>query len=115
MIFINEYSRPIYIVFDHCDKIKNFMLDETVFDKNGVIFILTSWYNTIYAVSTANLNQEYNIVMLANTIEEKKFFESRTKRDVLFCNHNAFLDENKFKIIGNLPKIYDLVIDRAFH
>jgi hypothetical protein len=115
MITINEYSKPIYVVFDHYEKIKNFILDETIFDKNGFVFILTSWYNTIYAVSIANLNPEYNIVMLANSMEEKAFFESRTKRDVLFCNHNAFLDENKFKILGNLPKFYDLVIDSAFH
>ena len=115
MITINEYSRPIYVVFDHCEKIKNFILDESVFDKNGVIFILTSWYNTIYAVSIANLNPEFNVAILANSIEEKAFFETKTKRDVLFCNHNAFLNENKFKILGNLPRFYDLVIDSAFH
>lgn len=115
MITINEYSRPIYVVFDHCEKIKNYILDESVFDKNGFVFILTSWYNTIYAVSIANLNPEFNVAILANSLEEKEFFETKTKRDVLFCNHNAFLNENKFKILGNLPRFYDLVIDSAFH
>jgi len=115
MIIINNYSRPIYILFDYDENIKNYILDETFFDKNGYIFILTSWYKTDKAVSIANMNPLYNIVILANSIEEKTFFETRTKSDVIFCNHNAFLDENKFKILGNLPKFYDLVIDSAFH
>jgi|Laugresubdmm15sn_1035100.scaffolds.fasta_scaffold03370_5 hypothetical protein len=115
MIIINNYSRPIYILFDYDENIKNYVLDETFFDKNGYIFILTSWYKTDKAVSIANMNPLYNIVILANSIEEKTFFETRTKSDVIFCNHNAFLDENKFKILGNLPKFYNLVIDSAFH
>ena len=115
MIVINDYSRPIYVVFDHCEKIKNFILDETIFDKNGFVFILMSWHNSDKVFSIANLNPEFNVVLLANSVEEKAFYETKTKREILFCNHNAFLDENKFKILGNLPKFYDLVIDSAFH
>jgi hypothetical protein len=115
MMIFKDYSKPFYIIFDYFHKINNFLLDETFFDKNGVVFIMSSWHKSSCVLSMCNINSDYNIVLLANSIEEKTFFETTTKRHVLFCNHNAFLNENKFKILGNLPKFYDLVIDSAFH
>jgi len=36
--------------------------------------------------------------------------------NVLFCNHNAFLNEYKFDIINkNTIRQYDMVVDSAFH
>ena len=103
MIVIPSYSRPIYILFDY--KIpSSFKLDKTIFDKNGIIFILCSWYKTDKVSKIVKLNSEYTIVILANSLEEKSFFESRIKTDVLFCNHNAFLNENKYKIFNSLQK-----------
>jgi Iap family predicted aminopeptidase len=115
MIIINNYSKPIYILFDYNPLIKNFKLNETFFDKNSFIFILTSWYKTDQVAKIININREYNIIILANSLEEKAFFEKKVKSDVLFCNHNAFLDEKKYTIYNSIKKNYDLVIDSAFH
>ena len=114
MIIINNYSKPIYILFDYNPLIKNFKLDESFFDNNGLIFILTSWYKTDQVYKIVNTNSEYNIIILANSLEEKDFFEKKIKSDVLFCNHNAFLNENNYTIYNSIRK-YDLVIDSAFH
>jgi Iap family predicted aminopeptidase len=114
MIIINNYSKPIYILFDYNPLIKNFKLDESFFDKNSLIFILTSWYKTDQVYKIINANSEYNIIILANSLEEKVFFEKKINSDVLFCNHNAFLNENNYTIYNSIKK-YDLVIDSAFH
>ena len=115
MIIINNYSKPIYILFDYNPLIKNVKLDKSFFDNNGLIFILTSWYKTDQVSKIINMNNEYNIIILANSLEEKVFFQKKIKSDVLFCNHNAFLNENKYKIYNSIQKKYDLVIDSAFH
>ena len=75
MIIIPYYSRVIYILFDY--KIINFKLDETIFHKNGIVCILCSWYKSDKLSKIVKENSEYNIVILANSLEEKKFFESR--------------------------------------
>ena len=113
MIIIPYYSRVIYILFDY--KIINFKLDETIFHKNGIVCILCSWYKSDKLSKIVKENSEYNIVILANSLEEKKFFESRINCTILFCNHNAFLNENKFTILNSIYKKYDMVIDSAFH
>jgi len=115
MIIIENYSRPVYILFDYNPIIKNHKLDETFFDANGLIFILTSWYKTDQVSKIVNSNNNYNIIILANSLEEKAFFEKKVNCDVLFCNHNAFLDENKFNIYSLMKKRFDLVVDSAFH
>jgi Iap family predicted aminopeptidase len=115
MIIINNYSKPIYILFDYNPLIKNFKLDESFFDMDSLIFILTSWYKTDQVYKIINTNSEYNIIILANSLEEKAFFETKIKSDVLFCNHNAFLNENKYTIYNSIQKNFDLVIDSAFH
>ena len=115
MIVIRDYSKPLYIVFDYCDKITNFKLDGAFFDASGHVFILTSWFKTNKAIKIANLNPEFKITILANSMQEKEHFEKKTTRDVLFCNHNAFLNEYVFKIIENETKRHDLIIDSAFH
>lgn len=115
MIVINDYSKPIYIVFDYCQKINNFKLDSDFFNPSGHAFILTSWFKTPNAIRILESNPTYEITILANSVEEKEYFEKRTTRDALFCNHNAFLNERVFDIIENVPKPHDLVVDSAFH
>ena len=66
MIIINNYSKPIYILFDYNPLIKNVKLDKSFFDNNGLIFILTSWYKTDQVSKIINMNNEYNIIILAN-------------------------------------------------
>jgi len=115
MMICKEYSKSFCIVFDYFHKINNYLLDKTFFDKNSVIFIMPSWNNSFKTTSIANLNSEYNIVILANSLEEKLFFEKKTNRDVVLCNQNTFVNENMFTIDKTATKKYDLVIDSAFH
>lgn len=115
MFVINEYSKPIYIVFDYCEKIKDFKLDTDFFNPSGHVFILTSWFKTPKAIRILESNPSYEITILANSMQEKAYFEKRTTRNVLFCNHNAFLNEHVFDIIENVPKMHDLIVDSAFH
>ena len=116
MIIIDTYSKPIYIIFDYCPLINNFILDETKIDKFGLVFILTSWYNSNKVHKIAKSNNDYNIVILANSREEEKLCKQKMIPNVLFCNHNAFLNEYKFDIINkNTIRQYDMVIDSAFH
>lgn len=115
MIVINEYSKPLYIVFDYCQKINNFKLDSDFFNPSGHVFILISWFETPKAIRILESNPNYEITILANSLEEKEYFEKMTTREALFCNHNAFLNERVFDIIENVPKHHDLVVDSAFH
>jgi hypothetical protein len=116
MIIIDNYSKPIYIIFDYCQLINNFILDETKVNKSGLVFILISWYNSNKVTKIVNSNSDYNIVILANSREEEKNFKKKQIPNVLFCNHNAFINENKFDIINkNTIRQYDMVIDSAFH
>jgi hypothetical protein len=116
MIIIDNYSKPIYIIFDYCQLINNFILDETKVNKSGLVFILISWYNSNKANKIVNSNSDYNIVILANSRKEETFFKQKNIPNVLFCNHNAFINENKFYIINkNSLRQYDMVIDSAFH
>jgi hypothetical protein len=115
MIIIDNYSIPIYILLNFHHSIKNEILDKTFFKNNSLIFLLASWYKTDKVVRIVNLNSEFNIIVLANSPEEKIFFESKINTDVLFCNQNTFLNENNFTISNQLTKKYDMVIDSAFH
>jgi hypothetical protein len=114
MIIIDCYSIPIYIFFDY-NVPNNLKIDEKIYEKNSLIFLLTSWYKTDNVFKIVNSNKEFNIVILANSLEEKIFFEKKVRCDVLFCNHNAFLDEKKYTIYNSIKQKYDLVIDSAFH
>jgi hypothetical protein len=115
MIIIDDYSKPIYIVFDYCEKIKNFKLDSDFFNPSGHVFILISWFKTTKIMKILNSNPNYEITILANSMQEKRHFEKITTRDVLFCNHNAFLNENVFNVIEHAEKRHELIIDSAFH
>ena len=108
MLTINTYSKPIYILFDY-EFIKHNL------HQNSFIFLLCSWNNSPNIINLAKSYSEHNIIILANSLEEKNYFENKIKNDVLFCNHNAFLNENIFKITNSSKKEYDLVIDSAFN
>lgn len=112
MLIINTYSKPLYILFDY-EFMDKFI--QANYDKIGFVFMMCSWYNSQFLIKIAKSYSEYNIIILANSLEEKKYFETQVKNDVLFCNHNAFLNENIFKIDYNLKTEYELVIDSAFN
>ena len=114
MIIIRNYKKLIYILFDYNILIVNDKLSD-FFNKDGLIFIMCSWYKTSKVKKIVDCNKDYKIVILANSLEEQIYFRNSLNCDVLFCNHNAFINENKFNIIEDTVKIYDLVIDSAFH
>lgn len=84
--------------------------------KNSVLFLTTIYNNPCETFNlVSSLNDEFSkIVVLANTIEEKQYFDSKIECDVLYCNKNCFINENIFKISENPVKIYDLVINSQF-
>ena len=53
------------------------------------------------------------IVLLVNTEYEVKYFNN-VGCDVIYCNNNAFVDENIFNIYDNITKEYDLIINSCF-
>jgi hypothetical protein len=109
---INLYRQPIHILFDY--EFNKFIKNKPT--KSDYIFLLCSWFKSQYLLNIIRSYSEYNIIILANSLEEKKYFESKVKNDVLFCNHNAFLNEDIFNINETIMnKEYDLVIDSAFH
>ena len=112
MILINNFTTHVYILFDY--HLTN-NISKKLIDKNGYIFLLCSWYKSSNIINLIKLYFDYNIILLANSIEEKIFFEKKVSCDVLFCNHNAFLNENIYNISNNFPRKYELVIDSAFH
>ena len=114
MIILQNYKKPVYILFDYNRLIRDYKFDISI-NKESLIFILCSWYKTSKIKKIVDNNKDYNIVILANSLEEQKYFQTILTCDVLFCNHNAFLNENKFKIIEKTGKKFDLVIDSAFH
>lgn len=107
---ITLYSKPIHILFDY--EFNRFIENKP--GKRDYIFLLCSWFKSQYPLNLVTTYSEYNIIILANSLEEKKFYESKVKNDVLFCNHNAFLNEDVFTI-NESSKEYNLVIDSAFH
>lgn len=104
-------DKKICILFDY--NVDNHIISDLYSTDNSIIYLLTSWYMTDKAIKIVNNNKDYNIVLLANSEEEKSYFEKNVSCDVLYFNHNALLDENKFKI-NNTTVEYDLVIDSCF-
>lgn len=115
IIIINNYSKPVYILFDYDDAIVNHKFNEKILQPDSIVCILSSWYKSQIFFEIIRTNPNYNIVILANTLEEKSFYENEPNCDVIFCNHNAFLNENVYKIDNLVEQKYDLVVDSAFH
>lgn len=106
---ILDFDVPIVRSFDYtADQIERNILTE-----KGITMLSTSWNCSVNVKRIGVENSYPNLVILANTIEEKEYFESSVNCDVLYCNHNAFLNENNFTI-KNTPKIFDLVINSCF-
>lgn len=106
----------IYIMLDFfLDKsLPPYIINEETIPKKSIIFVTPSWYNSPKTIRIANSNPTYNIVIMANSEEEKKLLQKNVQCDVIFCNQNAFLNENNFNIDYNNEIKYDLVVDSCF-
>lgn len=104
---ILNYKIPIVRLYDFNSDIIN--LNDI---SNNISLVTTSWYCGPGPINIANNNN--NVTILANTEAEKEYYETKTDADVLFCNQNAFLDENLFTI-QKVPKKYTLVINSCYN
>ena len=59
------------------------------------------------------INPSTHIIM-ANTIEEKEYYENTSEFNVILANNNGFINENDYIIKEDIDKKYDLVINSAF-
>jgi hypothetical protein len=88
--------------------------DKNSINQNDLLFINVSWHCSPKAIDVVNTKICDNIIILANSQEEKDYYENIIDTDVLFCNKNAFLDENIYSIDMSIPKKYDLLINSCF-
>lgn len=80
-----------------------------------IILISISWYFKEDSIPQfLPYKEQYDIVALANTEEEKTFYESTYGIESIFVNHNCFTNENEFFIEDDLEKKYDLFVNSAF-
>jgi len=88
------------------------LVNENPITDNGIFLITCAGYK----VSEPIKNAQYytNSIILANTQEEYEYYSDNFDLDVLFCNHNAFLNEDRFIIREDIKKEYNLVVSSCF-
>jgi glycosyltransferase involved in cell wall biosynthesis len=79
---------------------------------NGITLIANVWYKAEICLKNAEIWP--NSIILANTQEEYEYYNEKTEANVIFCNQNAFLNEERYKIIDNVEKKYNMVISSCF-
>ena len=95
-----EYNGiPIYRTF----------FGDNINEDNSISLIAKAWYKN----SSIPSNSQHKVI-LANSEEEKEFYENNYDVDVLFCNHNAFLNETRYIIKDDVKKEYNMVISSCF-
>lgn len=83
--------------------------------KDSILVVATSWHCSLKAVDAVKKIKCDNVIILANTEYKKNFFEKKCPNvDVVFCNNNALINEDNFKILYDVTKKYDLVINSRF-
>ena len=107
---INEFKTPIIRSRDY--NIQN--NDNIKYLDNGLFCLSGSWYCSPRLIEVINKIKYKNIFVLANTEEEKDFYESKMENDVILCNNNSFLNENVYKILDTEEKKYDMLINSRF-
>jgi hypothetical protein len=104
LLKIEGFQIPIYRTFVSAENINN----------DGITICSLSYYK--YYNKELLLENKYpNPIILANTEEEYEDLNDNYDMDFLFCNHNAFLNENNYTIIDNKKKKYDMVVNSKFH
>jgi glycosyltransferase involved in cell wall biosynthesis len=79
---------------------------------NGITLIANAWYKSENCLKNAEIWP--NSIILANTQEEYEYYNEKTEANVIFCNQNAFLNEERYKIIDNVEKKNNMVISSCF-
>lgn len=108
---INDYDVQIIKASSY---LYNRALAQKHTNKKSIIFISSTWHCAEDIPELVNRSDFNKYAILANSIEEVDHFNSKVECDVLFCNNNAFTNENIFKINDDTVKIYDCVINNRF-
>ena len=109
----------IYLMSDYVYlyKVSDLKKNQYVTDKNAIICIFPSWHKSIKVNMIYDNGLSSNLIILANTEEEKNYFQQFVTCDVLYCNRNAFINENDFTVIND-DKLqnfkYNMVINSCF-
>jgi len=107
---INEFKTPIIRLRDYNIQDRN----NIKYTDNGLFCLSGSWYCSPRLIEGISKINYKNIFVLANTEEEKDFYESKMENDVILCNNNSFLNETVYKILDTEEKKYDMIINSRF-
>jgi glycosyltransferase involved in cell wall biosynthesis len=78
---------------------------------NGISLVHSFWYKQ--SPNYRNIYNKETHIILANSLEEKEYYENNTEFNVVFGNHNAFIDESQYNIQDS-TKLYNMVINSTF-
>jgi len=95
------------------NKIPIFRLVNKVNDNEneGISLITTFWYKSSGPLNVCKLWP--NPIILANTEEEYEYYSEKTDTDVIYANQNAFINEDRFRILDE-SKDYNMVVSSCF-
>lgn len=120
MKVLTDYSRVVIHLMDsQYDKLKEY--DQAHGEENlrngmkPIVLVNTSWYykSDILNDHIKVLNN-YEVIVLASTVEEQEFFEREVGLESLHMNHNVFANENEFYIDESVEKQFDMFVNSAF-
>jgi glycosyltransferase involved in cell wall biosynthesis len=83
------------------------------YDTKPLLLLMLSWSKK----NIDNINElmtKYDLILLTNTYDEIEYYKTKYNCNIFYCNHNAFLNENLFKIDPSIIKKYNLVVNSRF-
>jgi glycosyltransferase involved in cell wall biosynthesis len=78
----------------------------------GISLFTVAWYKYNKCLELQNMWP--NPIILTNSEEEYEYYNERSEGNVIFANQNAFLNEERYKIIEDTNKEYNMVISSCF-
>jgi glycosyltransferase involved in cell wall biosynthesis len=88
------------------------LIDYTIYDTyDTIICCLIYWFHEKLMFSEF---KKAKVIILANTMEEYNMYKKNYKYDCVFFNHNALINSEKYTIIQDTDKCYDLVVNSRF-
>jgi len=70
--------------------------------KTGISLFTVAWYKSTGCIKTSSMWP--NSVIIANSEEEYEYYNENSEANVVFANQNAFLNEERYKIVEILIK-----------
>ena len=102
---IDKFNQPIYRFFTPSS--------EPNIEGEGITLCSLAWWRQDIP---KDIKERFpNPVVLTGSQEEAEYFKNNFDVDVLWCNHNAFLNENIYTIDNSIEKKYDMVVSSCFN